>query len=256
MIPAFTPAHEFAEIFSLHEHDLLDLSKRIGANGLREPCVLLDGKMLDGRRRERACHKAGVKPSYRDFGSRKTDGDDPLEFVIDLNLHRRHLGEGERALAAAKYAKARDGKPSQLATVTEEPTNKDAAKKFDVSESKVDRAKKVVANGVPELQEAVADETITVSDAAKVADAKPSVQRKAVQDVKEGKTKSAAASATKAKNQTGKPLFDDKAVVDALGKLARLLDERARVYGKCAEHAECLSLLDKALVKFKQWQKR
>ena len=102
-----TPVHDYAAIFPLTEgQPLWDLSDRIKLNGLREPIVLLDGKILDGRRRELGCLRAGVDPKYRKFGSRKEDGNDPLEFVIDLNLHRRHLGEGDRALAAARYATA------------------------------------------------------------------------------------------------------------------------------------------------------
>lgn len=98
-------------------------------------------------------------------------------------------------MAAARYAKARGGKPCQHGTVTESPTNAQAAAKFDVNERAVDRAKKVVATGTPTLQEAVADETISVSDAAKVADESPAVQDEAVKKVRRGKAKTASAAA-------------------------------------------------------------
>lgn len=199
-----TPAHEYAEIFPLNEGERLwELGKRILANGLREPIVLHEGKILDGRRRELACIKEGIKPSYRQFGDRKSDGNDPLEFVIDVNLHRRHLGDGDRKLAAARYATAKGGgdrsstmvsPPSQNATVEKNgvsPTRAQAAAKFEVSKDDVDRAKTVLANGTPKLQAAVADDTVTVSDAAKVAKHPAKVQDKAVDDVKTGKAKTA-----------------------------------------------------------------
>src|SRR5262245_29327156 len=110
MRPETTPPHEYAEIFPLAEGEpLWKLSDSIKKNKQRDPCVTLHGKMLDGRRRELACIRAGVKCKYRKFGSRETDGDDPLEFVFDANYHRRHLGEGDRALAAARYATAKQG---------------------------------------------------------------------------------------------------------------------------------------------------
>ncbi len=201
-----TKPHPHAEIFPLHEgQPLWDLSDRIKANGLREPIVTLDDMILDGRRRELACFRAGVEPKYRKFGSRKEDGKDPLEFVIDTNLHRRHLGEGERALAAARYANAQVGQPkkvsSQVATISEKCTNTKAAEVFDVPEAAVDRAKTVLAKGTAELQAAVKDETITVSDAAKVATEPPEVQREAVEAVKSGKAKSAKAAVDKAKEE-------------------------------------------------------
>ncbi len=195
-----TTPHPHAEIFPLHEgQPLWDLSDRIKKNGQREPIVTLDDMILDGRRRELACFRAGVEPKYRKFGSRKEDGKDPLEFVIDINLHRRHLGEGEKALAAARYATATRGQMVQVEPLSAKPTNEQAAAKFDVGVNTVKRAKAVLDHGTPELQEAVKDETITVSDAAKVATEPPDVQREAVEAVKTGKAKSVKAAVEKAK---------------------------------------------------------
>lgn len=187
-----TPAHQFAEIFPMHEGEpLWKLRDRIKANGLREHIVLLDGKILDGRRRERACLEGGVKPIYREFGSRKSDGDDPLEFVIDINLHRRHLGSGERDLAAARYATAKAGENqhSRSAQNAQTSTNDAAAEKFETTEANVRRAKTVVQHGTPEVQEAVASGEAKVSDAAAVAKEEPAVQKEAVKRKREKKAK-------------------------------------------------------------------
>jgi hypothetical protein len=252
-----TPPHEFANIFALHEGpQIWDLGKRIGQNGQREPCVLLDGKMLDGRRRELACIHEGIKPKYREFGSRSTDGKDPLEFVIDLNLHRRHLGEGERALAAARYATAKAGgdrqskASSHFATMV--ATNAEAAERFDTTESKVDRAKKVVANGTPELESAVADDTITVSDAASVADLPDKKQNKAVKEVRSGKAKTVRAAA---KPKTGKPLYDDRKIHKILGTLAREFNTRSKVHGgETKEYKDVRQQWENLNAAWKRWQ--
>jgi len=49
------------------------LAEDIRANGLREPIVLFEGAILDGRNRYRACIAAGVDPRFEIY-----DGNDPL----------------------------------------------------------------------------------------------------------------------------------------------------------------------------------
>jgi len=51
----------------------------------------------DGRNRLEACHRAGVEPHFWTF-----DGDDPVAFILSVNVHRRHLSKGQRAMAVAK----------------------------------------------------------------------------------------------------------------------------------------------------------
>jgi hypothetical protein len=233
-----TPAHEYAEIFPLHEGArLMELADRIKANGLREPIVLLHNKILDGRRRELACFVAEVKPHYREFGSRKTDGTDPLEFVYDTNFHRREMTEGERKLAAAKYAKACEGRPSKNgaeesvegktapntgktqekkpAQLEQVSTNKEAARKHGVSEQDVRRAKTVEEHGTKELKKALADDAVTVSDAAKIAKEPEHVQKAAVAAVLAGETKSLAGFVEQAKSR--EPGDDTPDMKDAVG---------------------------------------
>jgi hypothetical protein len=55
--------HPFAELFPLLEGERFDaLVDSIKRNGLREPIVLHEGRILDGRNRFRACEIADVKP--------------------------------------------------------------------------------------------------------------------------------------------------------------------------------------------------
>jgi ParB-like nuclease domain len=49
----------------LKDAEFDDLVEDIRKHGLREPIILLQQKVIDGRNRERACIKAGVEPRYR-----------------------------------------------------------------------------------------------------------------------------------------------------------------------------------------------
>lgn len=93
------PIHPAAELFPLMDGQEFDgLVESIRLQGLREPAWLTsDGALLDGRNRVRACQVAGVKPEFRQF-----NGDDPVAFVMALNMDRRHLTVGQRAMVALK----------------------------------------------------------------------------------------------------------------------------------------------------------
>lgn len=92
--------HEVANIFPLMQGEEFDALKAdIAANGLREPVWLhTDGRIIDGRNRYRACCELGIEPMYRTW-----DGNGSLvSFVVSLNLHRRHLSSGQKAMIAAE----------------------------------------------------------------------------------------------------------------------------------------------------------
>ena len=189
------PPHRFANMFPLRDgQSLKDLSDSIKERGQIEEVVLYENMVLDGRRRQAAALKAGIKPLYREFGSRAGDGFDPLEFAFTVNFHRRDdLTVAEKAMAAAKYATMKRGfnqhtKNKADSTNGEAPkSQKEAAAKFGVPIHQIQRAKKVQKSGVPELQEAVLNETVSISDAAAIAGESAKVQRKAVAAVKNGK---------------------------------------------------------------------
>jgi ParB-like chromosome segregation protein Spo0J len=97
--PAFTgEINDAAEIFPLMGGDDLEaLAADIKQNGLRQPLVLnANGELLDGRNRLRACELAGVTPEFVTM-----DGD-PVAIVVSLNVKRRNLTAGQRAIAAAE----------------------------------------------------------------------------------------------------------------------------------------------------------
>ena len=92
-------AHPLADIFPMpKKSEIKSMAMDILGAGLRQPIVLLDGKVLDGRCRLAACHEVGIEPTFIDF-----DGGNAGRFVISANVHRRHLTAGQRSMAAADY---------------------------------------------------------------------------------------------------------------------------------------------------------
>lgn len=197
------PPHPYAAIFPLRGGaSLIELSDSIAAIGQIEEIVLLDRQVIDGRRRQAAAIRAGRQPRYRDFGSRPSDGSDPLEFSFAVNYHRRDdLSEAEKVLAAVGYARFKRGEnqftvgnSSDTTEVGPPPSQQEAAKKFGVGVKQIERAKAVMEHGTPELQEAMRTELVSVTDAASIAKEPPEVQRAALEKVraKEAKTLAAA----------------------------------------------------------------
>ena len=92
--------HELASLFPmLPETEINLLAQDIKTNGLMSPITLYGDKILDGRNRYKACELAGVEPFFTEY-----TGNDPLQYVISLNLSRRHLNESQRAVVAEKIA--------------------------------------------------------------------------------------------------------------------------------------------------------
>lgn len=92
--------HRLAELIpAMSEEEYGELRKDIESNGYRqdEPLVLFEGKILDGRHRDRVCRELGVVPPTQNF-----NGDDPTAYVISKNLHRRHLTRSQIAMTAAE----------------------------------------------------------------------------------------------------------------------------------------------------------
>jgi len=84
--------HPIAESFpSLSPEDLRALAKDIATNGLREPIVMFEGKILDGRHRYQACLTENIPPHFVEYG-----GSDPVAFVESMNFYRRHLTRDEK----------------------------------------------------------------------------------------------------------------------------------------------------------------
>jgi len=166
------PFHPLADLFPLIEGAEFDeLVADVRAYGVREPIWIYQGKVLDGRNRHRAAQGAGVPCPVRTY-----DGDDPVGFVISLNLKRRHLSESQRAMVAAKLAtfKLGDNQHSEGLPIGR------ASELLNVSERSAARAREVHEHGAPELAQAVERGDVSVAAAADIATRPPDEQREIV----------------------------------------------------------------------------
>lgn len=99
-------AHPAAEIFPMMSGADFDaLVADIRDNGQREPIIIYDGQILDGRNRYRACEMLGIKLATEQWDRKGT----PEAFVISMNLHRRHLNESQRAMIGGRLATLKKG---------------------------------------------------------------------------------------------------------------------------------------------------
>lgn len=163
-------------------------------HGLREPIVLFEGAILDGRNRARACQAAQVAARYKTY-----DGRDPLAFVVSANLHRRHLDVSQRSMIAARISERQTGlrrsgpsqklggklakrprperyKPRQDAALS----GKEAARLMNVSEASVSAARKVIERGIESLKRSVDQGDISVDAAVTVAAFDPKRQQQII----------------------------------------------------------------------------
>lgn len=193
--------HEAANIFPLDEEHIDSLADDIRSFGLMEPIELLNGKILDGRRRQIACEKAGITPRYK-----HVEAADPVAYVLSLNLHRRHLTPSQMSMVGARAREwyDRQAKERQKASGGDRKSNKSvmanlpqpidagtardhAAKAVGVSGKSIDYATKVLKTGVPELVQAVDEGRMAVSTAAIVASEPEDTQRREATTTSNGK---------------------------------------------------------------------
>ena len=182
------PVHPAAELFPMMGAEALQaLADDIKAHGQREPVILFDRKVLDGRNRLLACEMAGVEPRVVTMESDEIGS--PTTFVLSLNLLRRHLDESQRAMVGARAkplfeaeasARQRGGQggillPANLpeAIGARGEARVHAAAQVSVSPRSVEHASKVLAHGAPALVAAVDRGDVAVSTAAEIARALP-----------------------------------------------------------------------------------
>jgi hypothetical protein len=107
--------HAVANIYPLMQGvEFESLCNSIKVSGLRHPIITLDGQILDGRNRYRACEAVGVVPAFEEYTG-STEILDLLAFVRDANEERRHLTSGQRAAVAVSASEL----VSQLKTAAE-----------------------------------------------------------------------------------------------------------------------------------------
>lgn len=140
--------HPVAEIFPMMaEADLASLAADIAAHGLREAIWRhRDGRIIDGRNRYLACRQAKMPPVFRVY-----EGADAalIDFVVSLNVERRHMSESQRAIVAARIANLKIGRQESNAPIGAF-SQAVAAKQLSVGMRTIQRAKNILAKGTAE----------------------------------------------------------------------------------------------------------
>ena len=164
--------HQLSAAFpDMPDEDFEDLIHSIKEHGQREPITVYENKILDGWHRYRACQQLDINPMTTLY-----EGNDPVSFVIDLNLHRRHLSPGQKAIAVVTCnAWLQEGRPSKTVPRGTVVTNahkssEQMAKEAGVGKRTVQRAKKVAQSGDQEVIDAVRKGAMSLSEAIKVVD--------------------------------------------------------------------------------------
>jgi ParB-like chromosome segregation protein Spo0J len=159
---AYEP-HPLAGLFPMMAPpDYEALREDIKTYGQREPIVLHEGQVLEGRNRHKACRELGIPTKVQDF-----DGGDPLAYVVSLNLVRRHLTTSQRAMIGAELANMRRGERTDLVEYSTKLSLAGAADLVHVSRETVIAAKTVKEHAPSDILEAVKSGTMTVSAAVK-----------------------------------------------------------------------------------------
>jgi len=96
--------HPLAQLFpQLDGQAFDDLCADIAQHGLHNPIVLVDGVLLDGRNRLRACETLNIEPTFVEFSTLGLQCT-PEEYIWSQNMARRHLTDDQRAMIAMKWA--------------------------------------------------------------------------------------------------------------------------------------------------------
>lgn len=175
--PALHPACKLFPL--LGDNELQELADDIKENGLQNPIVLLDGKVLDGQNRLAACKLAGVEPRFVEWQGEGS----PLNWVVSQNLMRRHLTASQCAVIALdalpmleKEAKERQrkskgrGKKAENSLSNESENGKAsefAARLVGTNYRYVELTKKIQAEK-PELIDRIRSGELTVPEARKL----------------------------------------------------------------------------------------
>lgn len=168
------PWHPLANLFPLIEGgDYQILVDDVRANGLREPIILLEGMILDGRNRARACEDAQVSPRYEPFAGKP---DQAVTYVLSKNLARRHLNDAQRAWIASRLCGDEPPFGGLLA--------KEAAERLHVKLRSVERAAAIRKTGVPEVRAIVESGDLPIATAAGIASLTPEEQAELIRQAR------------------------------------------------------------------------
>jgi N6-adenosine-specific RNA methylase IME4 len=183
--------HPAADLFPLLTGDDFEALKAdIKAHGQRDPVVILDGAILDGRNRWRACEAIGVTPRTVPW-----DGEgSPTAYVLSVNLCRRHLTPTQKSFVAeaAEPLFAAEAKERQRKGREKVPHPEDTGKARDkaaatvgVNPHYVSDAKRISAKA-PEVAALAKGGAVNMQEAKLLAELSPARRKDAVAAVSSG----------------------------------------------------------------------
>lgn len=191
--------HDVANIFPMMgDEEYSALVDDIKANGLLESIWTYQGKIIDGRNRYKACLEIGIEPSYREW-----DGKGSLvEFVVSLNLKRRHLTSSQKAMVALEVEShlAKEAQKRMLAGKAPDPgtilsqggrSAHQAGAIVGASGTYVKDAKRI-AEKAPELVHAVLSGKMNILDAKAISKLSDKQRAAAIDKIESGKKPKAA----------------------------------------------------------------
>jgi len=177
--------HPAAAMFPLMDEQRLDeLAADIRENELQQPIVRYKGQVIDGRNRLIGCFRAGVEPTFTEWSGTGS----LIQWIISVNLHRRHLSDTQRALISAKIAQelaveGRQRSIQNLRNAAPAPDNLDpgprnqggssaekAAKLMSVSKDATSKATKVMRKGTEGLAAAVSNGKVSLDAASLISE--------------------------------------------------------------------------------------
>ena len=155
-------AHPYADAWPmLGEDELADLTADIAENGLRDPIIIHDDLILDGRNRFAACERAGIPVVKRIF---EGDDDAALAFVQSVNNARRHQSKGSLAASWA-ISMLTAGKRTKDASGSGRWAQGSQKSGKSKAETEMYRICGVIADFAPGLLTAVRDDKISLNAA-------------------------------------------------------------------------------------------
>tara|TARA_Y100000310_G_scaffold294855_1_gene325685 strand:- start:1528 stop:2661 length:1134 start_codon:yes stop_codon:yes gene_type:complete len=96
-------SHEHANIFPMmQKEEFEELKDDLKINGLIEAITTFEGKIIDGRNRYKACLETNTKPRFEEWNGSGS----LVQYIVSLNLKRRHLTSSQRAVLALRILPA------------------------------------------------------------------------------------------------------------------------------------------------------
>ena len=143
-----------AAIPPMHHDEYQSLKASLLRNGQLDPILVFEDRIIDGRHRFSACNELGIKPVFKQFvGSY----DEAKSMAFSVNINRRQLTMGQKALVAAKLTMPSTGesKNGNRAGIPAPLTQVEAASLFGISRDTVQRGCTLLREADPALIEEV-----------------------------------------------------------------------------------------------------